>query len=281
MGFRVALRHEMSVCFRGRCFIAAMTIAVGLAVAAGAECVVRESYWHTLDSFYLSNHSAYAAWIVANCSLGTVPTVFFYLLPLLVTVPFAWSFRSERMSGYDIQIMHRVGRSKRMAAKAIAVFCSAALVATAAHVVNFIVVSSWLPLYIPAFEDVNVLGIFTESFFSNLFYSKPLGYVAAYTLLNSALMGVWAVLVLSASAVFKNRVSLMLVPYLVLLGVRYLNTWLASVSLLYMPCFNLIDNMQGTYWDVRPDPIVLSFEVALMLCLSVLLCRRLTRADVA
>lgn len=122
MGYRAALRHEAYSCFNGRWFRVSLFVAAGLAIAAGVEGVVREFHWHNLDSFYLSGHSAYSAWMVANCPIATLPTVFFYLLPLFVLIPFAWSFRGERMSGYDMQVISRISRRDRMLAKSTVVF---------------------------------------------------------------------------------------------------------------------------------------------------------------
>lgn len=280
MGYRAALRHEAYSCFHGRWFRVSLVAAVGLAIAAGIEGVVRAFHWHNLDPFYLSDHSAYSAWMVANCPIATLPTVFFYLLPFIVLIPFAWSFRGERMSGYDMQVISRISRRDRMLAKGTVVFGSAALITATAHVVNFVVVSLFLPLRTPVFEEVFTLGIFTECLFSNLFYSRPLLYVLAFTAMNSILMGAWATLVLGASAIFGNRVSLLVFPYLVLVALRYFNSWLWSVSMLHLPNFNIIDDMQGTYWSVRSDPLVIMFELAIMLIAACLLCRRLERADV-
>ena len=133
MGYRAALRHEAYSCFNGRWFRVSLFVAAGLAIAAGVEGVVREFHWYNVDSFYLSGHSAYSAWMVANCPIATLPTVFFYLLPFIVLIPFAWSFRGERMSGYDMQVISRISRRDRMLAKGIVVFGSAALITIVAH----------------------------------------------------------------------------------------------------------------------------------------------------
>lgn len=280
MGYRAALRHEAYSCFNGRWFRVSLFVAAGLAIAAGVEGVVREFHWYNVDSFYLSGHSVYSAWMVANCPIATLPTVFFYLLPFIVLIPFAWSFRGERMSGYDMQVISRISRRDRMLAKGIVVFGSAALITIVAHVVNFVTVSLFLPLRTPVFEEVFTLGIFTECLFSNLFYSRPLLYVLAFTAMNSILMGAWATLVLGTSAIFGNRVSLLVFPYLLLVALRYFNSWLWSVSMLHLPSFNIIDDMQGTYWSVRSDPLVIMIELAIMLIAGCLFCRRLARADV-
>ena len=50
--------------------------------------------------------------------------------------------------------------------------------------------------------------------------------------------------------------------------------------MLHLPSFNIIDDMQGTYWSVRSDPLVIMIELAIMLITGCLFCRRLARADV-
>ena len=250
MGYTASLRHEAFSCFRGRWFRVSLIVAVGLAIAAGIEGVVREFHWYNVDSFYLSGHSAYSAWMVANCPIATLPTVFFYLLPFIVLIPFAWSFRGERMSGYDMQVISRISRRDRMLAKGIVVFGSAALITIVAHVVNFVTVSLFLPLRTPVFEEVFTLGIFTECLFSNLFYSRPLLYVLAFTAMNSILMGAWATLVLGTSAIFGNRVSLLVFPYLLLVALRYFNSCICLVSISSMICREPIGPYAATRWSL-------------------------------
>ena len=280
MAICAVLRHEAAVCFRGKWFALACLAAGGLSIAAGVECVQKALYWHGIDQFYLSNFSAFSNWMVVNCNACTLPTVFFYVLPLIALVPFAWSYHSERFSGHDAQLVMRTGRMERMFAKAIVVFASAFAVTVFAHILNFLIVSSCLPLYMSAYEDVNILGIFAEALFSRLFYSAPVLYVAAYSCLNGCLMGCWAVMVLGASLIFKNRVSLMVFPYLLLLAWQYFNVWIYGTTLLYWPSFNIIDDMQGTYYGIRSEPVVIAVEVLFMLVVAVLGCRHLARRDV-
>ena len=63
-------------------------------------------------------------------------------------------------------------------------------------------------------------------------------------------------------------------------GVALFYSWVWSVTMLHLPSFNIIDDMQGTYWTVRSDPLVILIEFALMLIAAYLLCRHLARADV-
>lgn len=280
MRIRTALRHEADVCFKGKPFAITCFIAGGLSVAAGVECVQKALYWHGIDDFYLSNFSAFSNWMVVNCNACALPTVFFYVLPLIVLAPFSWSYHNERFVGYDVQVVVRAGRIERISAKIIIVFASAFAVTMAAHVLNFVVVSSFLPLYTPVFEDMNVLGIFSEALFSKLFYGAPALYVLAYSCLNGCLMGCWAAMVLGMSLLFNNRVSLMIFPYLLLLAWQFFNSWIYGASLLYLPSFNIIDDMQGTFYGTRSEPIVIAFEVFIMLVVAVFGSWRLARQDV-
>lgn len=279
MGMRTALRHEADVCFRGKPFAIACFIVGVLSVAAGAECVQKALYWHGIDDFYLSNFSAFSNWMVVNCNACTLPTVFYYVLPLIVLVPFSWSYHSERFTGYDVQLALRVGRVERMCAKLLVVFTSAFAVTVLAHVLNFVVVSSFLPLYTPVFEDMNVLGIFSEALLSRLFYGAPTLYVLVYSCLNGILMGCWAAMVLGLSLLFNNRVSLMVFPYLLLLSWQFFNSWVYGASLLHLPSFNIIDDMQGTFYGTRSEPAVIAFEIFMMLAVAVFGCWRLALRD--
>lgn len=280
MSFKSVFMHEIDVCFRGRWFFIALFLAVGVSMAAAIESAAHALEWHALDSFYLSNFSSYSNWIVVNCNGRALPPVFFRLLPLFAVMPFAWSYHAERIAGYDSQVFIRANRISRMAAKAAVAFLAAFVVTGLSLLVNFAALSCLLPAYAPVYEEYSVIGVFTESLFSQLFYTRPFLFVIAFTLLDALIMGAWAVLVLGLSAVFSNRVSVMVFPYLLLLGWQYFNSWIFGVSILYGPSANIIDDMQATFFTVRSESVIVVAEIALMLAIGVAGSYRLAQGDV-
>ena len=277
---RLLLAHEAFVCFRGRWFFIALTIATGFGIAAAIESAHIAIVWHALDDFYRSNYLSFSNWMVVNCNARVLPSAFFRVIPLLASIPFAWSYHSERISGYEYQVAVRVPRFQRMLAKAAVTFASGFIVTASALLLNMLVLAAILPSAVPLYEEYNIIGVFTESLFSELFYRFPIVYVCVYTMLDSCLMGLWAVFVLGCSCILSNRVSVMVLPYLGLLGWQYLNTWLCLMFDISAPSFNLIDDMQGTFYFVKSELILVALQIALMLGFSVISCRLLSNRDV-
>lgn len=236
------LHHEWRKALRSPFLYISLIIALALALAAALESYaflkhendLQVSYGYQLGLHahnYLgqTRESSFGNWVVVSANAPLSASVFFYALPLLVTLPYAWSYLSEKLSDYTSQVCVRTNCRNYLYTKIIVVFGTGFLVTAVALTANFLVVSCLFPAYQPLIEEANFVGLFDISLFSQIFYSHPLLYVIVYTCLDATLMGLWAAAVTGLSAFLTDRIKLIVVPYLFLYAWHYFNGWIFTV----------------------------------------------------
>ncbi|WP_276675703.1 hypothetical protein [Collinsella stercoris] len=267
-------------------------IALALATASAIEAYaylqnqyaqhVSFGYGLGLASHYYNGQTregSFGNWIVVGANPTLSGTLFFYALPLLAVMPCAWSYLSERKSGYGAQVCIRSDRDSYLVGKCVAAFVSGALIAIVPLLWNFLLISCLLPAYFPLIEDVQRVGLFDTCFFSELFYSHPLLYVGAYTLLDALLMGAWAVAVMGVSNVTNDRVKLMVVPYLALFAWHYFNGWIFDTLAIQGFNMNLFNSLRSESTLSRPDFAATLVELACLVLFGILSVRALARKE--
>ncbi|QWT17104.1 hypothetical protein KPC83_04460 [Collinsella sp. zg1085] len=262
------LRFELIKCFNSKWMFVALSIGILLALSSAIEATQYVYGLLATHMDYWSNMYSYSNWMVANCNARLSPTIFFYVVPLLVLIPYAWSAITERSNGFDIQVFSRSSKRYVLLSRSITAFCSGFACTAIPLLVNFAVLVLLMPSIPAIYEDWNVLGIFDDSFLSQLFYSAPLLYVAAMTLVDGALMGVWALTVFSLSVFIKNRVMLLTLPYVGLLGWKYFSGQIFTTLLIQGPSLNFIDDMQGTFYWTKTDPLFMGLQVLILLAVA-------------
>lgn len=158
----------------------------------------------------------YNHWIGGEgVSLGS--TLFFTLLPMLAAFPYGWSWCVERKSGYVRMAVIRGGKKNYVLAKACAVFLSGGLTVLIPLAVNFAAVTCFVPAVLPSVTYMPYYGVYHGTMWSGLFYTHPLIYVLLYLALDFVFAGLLAVAAMSVSVYVKNRVAVMILPYLAVL----------------------------------------------------------------
>lgn len=277
------LRMEFKKALQNQWFVIAVGVGLALALASAFGDIAwnREYGVTRVYSYkYLSPSpgSPFKWWISLDFAQPT-STLLFQLLPLLVCVPYAWSFRSELQSGYVGQVLTRQPRPRYLVAKGAAVFVSASLVAMIPLAANFLVLACFLPAYVPDVLDVIYLGIYPYDLWSWFFYNVPLVYVLLYTLLAGALCGLWASVVYGLSFLVDNRVTLLVAPYLGLFGLQFVSDriWLVlGISGLQL---GLSANMRAGAESYFQSGWVILAEALIMLFVSVFLAWHQRRRD--
>ncbi len=262
--FANVLRHEAAKCFTNRWYVLALGICVAFGVVSALES------WGYVRGVLVpfgdltSNMSCFANGMIANCNASLAATIFFYTAPAIVCIPYAWSYHTERLSGYDAQVALRVPAGMRMAAKAMATFLSGCSLMAAALVVNAVLLACLLPAWVPIIEEWDILGIFYDSLFTGLFYTHPLAYLVAYGCMDACICGVWACFVASLSWATRNRSALLVLPYLLLLGWQYVTKQLVGIFDIIGFSVNIIDDMQGTFYVARSDFLSIAVQLAVL-----------------
>ena len=147
---------------------------------------------------------------------------YFFHFPLLISIPYGWSYCAERRSGYVKNMVIRAGRMRYYLSKYIALFLSGGLAMVIPLLFNFLLTAMFIPAVMPNPSYITAYGIGSSSFLSMLFYSHPFLYVFLYLLVDFVCCGLIACLCFAASVFVKNRVVVTLLPFFLLLGINYL-----------------------------------------------------------
>ncbi|MBD5134518.1 MAG: hypothetical protein HDT39_00935 [Lachnospiraceae bacterium] len=169
--------------------------------------------------------SLYVRWLGADGS-SVECGLFYFLLPLIIVVPYGWSLISELNSGYIKNIVCRVNRRNYFISKYISVFISASSIVIITLLLNVLVLALFLPALKP--EGIYPYGTIGQmSMWSGLFYEHPLLYTIMYILLDGIFAGLIAVTTVALSFAVKRKILVMLIPFFGLLLLDYLNTHVA------------------------------------------------------
>ena len=220
---------EINKAFRGQWFAAAFALSVILATGSAIGAV---SFAYEDMSLFLryradeyanfSGFSCFKWWLGVDRSQA-LSGVFYFLLPLLASLPYSWSVSVERRSGYSNTVFSRTERGKYYVAKCVATFASGGAVAAVPLLLNFVICACMLPALTPDIVDVVYTGVFEEAMLSELFYTIPLLYVALLASATFLFSGLWAVAVSALSLFVRNRIVYTVAPFLSLVLLEYLN----------------------------------------------------------
>lgn len=228
--FKRLLRAEMRKAFGGVWFAVAISIGCLLALASAAHYLniylIEQPFMNLpfLSKKFTtpSSVSAFSYWMVSD-AFAPSTNLFFLILPLLAAIPYSWSLLSERASGYAGQIIARSGWVEYLAAKGLAAFLSGGVAVTAPVVLNMVICLCFAPAYTPDVASVSIFGVFEDSLWSWSFYNAPILFFALRTVLLFLFSGLWAAFVMSLSGVLKGRIPLLIVPYLLLVLLKFAN----------------------------------------------------------
>lgn len=148
-------------------------------------------------------------------------TQYFFLFPLLITIPYGWSYCIERKSGYIKNMVIRSGRIQYHLAKYIALFLSGGLAMVIPLLFNFLLSAMFVPAVMPDPAYPTSYAVGPHSLLSMCFFSHPFLYVFFYLLVDFVFCGLIACLCFAVSMFVKNFVVVVLLPFFILLGFNY------------------------------------------------------------
>lgn len=233
------IKTEIKRALIGKSFKIALVIGIAIAAAAAFSAISTEFYrWDIWDKYWINPDGTmnknpqiavstlYRCWIGGNYSAFSI--AFYYLLPILASLPFSWSLAGEIKSGYRKLSLVRCGRIKYYFSKYLSAFISGALIAAVSLIINFIVVACFVPARMPDPGESIWYGVFMTSFCSRLFYTAPLLYSALIMLIDIIFAGLWAALCLSLGFYIKNKAAVIILPYIMLLLHQFLCTLVSA-----------------------------------------------------
>ena len=279
------LKMELNKALRNPWFVVALSIACALAIASAVGNII---YYQEYGIFTLWEHKYVSPnpdscfkWWVSLDFLQPTSTLLFQLLPFLVVIPYAWSYRSELQSGYLNQVVSRASQVRYLIAKGAATFLSGFAVGAIPLVLNIIILACFMPAYLPDITEVLYLGVYPNDLFSWCFYNLPVLYVVFFTLIAGVICGSWALFVHSLSFLIENRVALLIAPYLGTLALQFISDRIYVVlGSINGPQLGLATNMRAGQESYPQLGWVIALECALLFGVSIALAHRQQRRDV-
>lgn len=172
-------------------------------------------------------NTLYNHWVGGETyTLGS--SVYFFIFPLLVAIPYGWSFCNEHRIGYTRCMVLKTGKFQYYFAKYCAVFISGGLAMVIPLAFNFMLTAMFVPAVCPDPSYLIWYAVNGASLMSELYYTYPDVYVLLYLVIDFFFCGLIACLSYSISTIYKNRVVVVLLPFFLLLGLNF-----AGVSIVY------------------------------------------------
>lgn len=207
----------------------AVGVVLALYSAYVSNIIFQNTYEVSVANWKVSNElysalSCYSFWMPID---GTelAQGIFLMIWPLLVSLPYAWSWCSERHRGVLVQQLVRAPRAACWGAKLAATFVSGALVIAVPYVVNLVACACFAPASLVWVSDVlYVGGLGPDTPLSSLYYTFPLGFCALWTLISSLVGGLWASCVAVLSALVGRPVESLVGSYVLLHVLAYLGS---------------------------------------------------------
>ena len=169
----------------------------------------------------------FGRWIgMEGFSLGS--SILYFIFPLLIAIPYCWSYCSERKKGYEKNFVIRSGKQNYYFAKYVAKFISGGLTMVIPLAFNFLVLALFLPLNPANVSDNIYYGIFPTHLFSTLFYSAPYTYVLCMCIVSFIFCGLLACVSYSVSIFIKNQLVAVFFPFAMLVVFQYVQNLLAD-----------------------------------------------------
>ena len=170
---------------------------------------------------------------VFNCWIGGEPfslgsSIYFFVFPLLIALPYGWSYSEERKCGYRRMMITKTGKKKYYCAKYVAVFLSGGVAMVLPLIFNFWMTLLVVPAILPDVTMNMFYGVFGGSFLAELYYTVPFLYVAIYLFIDFVYCGFLVCICMAVSGIVRQKWGVVLIPFLLLLFVHVITDYISS-----------------------------------------------------
>lgn len=204
--------------------ITMVSLIYNIQILLQAKSSIYEGYNPCNEAYILFNH-----WIGGEAySLGS--SLYFFVFPILIAIPYGWSYCEELTSGYRLQIIARVGKKKYIIGKYIATFISGGLAMTTPMLINFMMTALFFPAIKPVVSYDTMYGVFGYSLFSELYYTHPFVYVVLYLILDFIFCGSLTCLTMISAKYIKHKWVNCIFPFLVCMIINLCSNFFISTS---------------------------------------------------
>lgn len=237
MDLQNLLKIELKKAFQNKVFL--LMLGVGVLIAMLSVIQNLPKYYELLqNNAYAAQkgiqanptlplYTPYSNWIGNDFAYSMTP-LFYTLFPLLACLAYGWSYFGERKSGYVMNVAVRTRKkSQYFLAKYIAVFLSGGVVVSLPMLLNFLVISCFIPAYQPDLFYEMYYRV-SSHFLRDWFYAAPQLFISVILALNFLFGGLLAACSMAITFFVKNKFAVVLLPFMALFAVQYLqdNVWI-------------------------------------------------------
>lgn len=277
------VRTELDKALRNQWFVVAVAIATILAVAsAGMSIDMQRTFGLSMSQdewMGMGATGAYSSWVFVGTGDLFVSGIFFFILPLLVTLPYCASLLDEENTGALAHQYANASRRHVITARYIAVFISSGLVAAIPLMVNFAVLLCCVPASTPEVSSNLYMAMVEQELWSGLYYSLPLLYVVANTALDFILAGAWGGAVLAFSTIARGRVELLVGSYLMVLAIDFGSKYLFGLLGVQAVNVSLLSLLHAGNSGIVRTPLPIMLLIVFLFGISVFLLKRFLGRD--
>ena len=253
------LRLELGRAFSGHGFFLSLALGLVLSLLHFFLTVLPLSL--TIDEYLVHNKEplAFPGWLYSSW-LGADPNsvfafLYFLILPILASLPFADSFFQDAKGGFIQNICIRENRKYYFHAKYLAVFLSGGTCTTLPLLVNFLLCCVVMPAMKPE-PAASTSLIFPTSTFPDLYFNHPMLYVFLFLFIIFVFSGLIAGLALPISYHVGYRFLVLIAPFMVYIFI------IALFKLLDLPQwqptnFSMPWYNEYTLWPILIEPLAL------------------------
>lgn len=164
-----------------------------------------------------------------NCWLGLdfafpYTQIYYWVLPILATFPFAGSFFTDRKKGYIKNILMRENRNAYLKGKCLAVVLSSSCIVGVPLLIDLFISAMLLPAIVPQVTTymfpISIVGMWCD-----FYYSWPLLYIFAFILIDMLFISCFVLTSLIVSRFCKYEVEALLFPSLINLIIYFICSW--------------------------------------------------------
>lgn len=176
---------------------------------------------------HIGINTVFNSWIGGEpFSLGS--SIYFFVFPLLIALPYGWSYSEERKCGYRRMMITKTGKKKYYCAKYVAVFLSGGVAMVLPLIFNFWMTLLVVPAILPDVTMNMFYGVFGGSFLAELYYTVPFLYVAIYLFIDFVYCGFLVCICMAVSGIVRQKWGVVLIPFLLLLFVHVITDYIYS-----------------------------------------------------
>lgn len=209
--------------------LALSVLCVGSAILSSLNYSLEETVWSTLpkdengnllQNVSLATYTLYNSWI-GGLPTGLVPVIFYTMLPLCASIPYATTIIDDRKTGYIRVFVAQYGRKQYYLNRYIMVFVSGAVTVLIPLMLNYIIVACFVPARLPDAIDNLYFQVYHDTILGDIYYLHPLLYDLLYLLIDAAFAGIWATVTMACAFYTRSKLVAIIGPYIALLYCSY------------------------------------------------------------